>query len=65
MMPVINRYWMQLLMPHFTPMNQPKESVVISQELIKGILEELFQVFGLNVGKALEYIPTLTTSMTN
>ena len=30
-----------------------------------GILEEVFQVVGLNVGKGLEYIPTLSTSMTN
>ena len=52
-------------MPHFTSMNQPKESVVISQELMKGILEEVFQVFGLNVGTVLEYIPTLPTSKTN
>ena len=52
-------------MPHFAPMKQPKESVVISQGLIKGILEAVFQVVGSNVSKALEYIPTLTTSMTN
>ena len=29
------------------------------------ILEEVFQVVGLNVGKGLENIPTLTTSITN
>ena len=52
-------------MPHFTPIDQPKESVVVSQELIKELLEEVFQILGLNVGKALEYIPILTTSMTN
>ena len=52
-------------MPHFIPVDQPKESVVVSQELIKGILEEVFQIVGLNVGKALEYISTLSTSMTN
>ena len=46
-------------------MDQPKESVVVSQELMKGILEEVFQIVGLNVGKALEYIPTLAISMTN
>ena len=46
-------------------MNQPEESVVISQELMKAILEEVFQVVGLNVGKGLEYIPTITTSMNN
>ena len=52
-------------MPLFVPMDQPKESVVVNQELTKGILKEMFQIVGLNVGKALEYTPTLTTSMTN
>ena len=65
MMPVINRYGVPLLMPHFASMNQPKESVMIGQELMKGNLEEVFQAVGLNVGKGLEYIPTLTTSITN
>ena len=65
MMPVINRYGVRLLMPHFASMNQPKESVIISQELMKGILKEVLQVVGLNVSKGLEYIPTLTTSITN
>ena len=46
-------------------MDQPKESVVLHQELIKGIVEEVFQIVGLNVGKALECMPSLTTSMTN
>ena len=55
MMSVINRYGVQLLMPHFASINQPKESVMISQELMKGILEEVFQVVGLNVGNGLEY----------
>ena len=64
-MPVINRYGVWHLMPHFASMNQPKESVMISQELMKGILEKVFQVVGLNVGMGLEYIPTLTTSRTN
>ena len=64
-MPVINRYGIQLLMPHFVPMYQPKESVLVSQELIERILEEVFQIIGLNVSKALEYIPTLISSMTN
>ena len=52
-------------MPHFLPMDQPKESVVVSKELIMNILEEVFQIVGLNVSKALEYKPTLITSMTN
>ena len=52
-------------MPHFASINQAKESVVISQELMKGILEEIFQVVGLNIGKGPEYIPTLATTMTN
>ena len=52
-------------MSHSASMNQPKESDVISQELMKGILEKVFHVVGLNVGKGLEYIPKLTISMTN
>ena len=52
-------------MPHFVPLNQPKESVVASKELIMEILEEVFQMVGLNVSKALDYIPTLISSMTN
>ena len=65
MMLVINRYGVQPILPHFASMNQPKESVMISQELMKGILEEVFQVVGLNVGEGLEYIPTLIPSITN
>ena len=65
MKPVINRYGVQLLMPHFVPMDQPKESVAVSKELIIEILEEEFQIVGLNVVKALEYVSTLITSMTN
>ena len=65
MTPVINRYRVQLLIPHFIPMDQPKESVVVSKALIMEILDEVFQIVGLNVSKALEYIPTLITSMTN
>ena len=49
MMPVIYRYGDQLSRPHFTLIDQPKESVVVSQELIKGILEDVFQIVGLNV----------------
>ena len=52
-------------MPYFASMNQPKESITVSQELMKGILEEVFQVVGLNDSKGLEYIPTLTTNITN
>ena len=46
-------------------MDQPKESVVVSKKLIMEILEEEFWIDGLNVSKALEYEPTLITSMTN
>ena len=46
-------------------MDQPKESVVVSNELIMEILEEVFQKVGLNVSKALKYTPKLITSMTN
>ena len=49
----------------FASMKQPKESVVISHAFNRGILEEVFQVVGLNVGKVLAYIPMLTTCMTN
>ena len=52
-------------MPHFIPMDQPKESVVANKELIMEILEEVFRIVRLNISKALEYIPTLLTSMTN
>ena len=52
-------------MPHFIPMDQPKESDVVSKELMMEILEEMFQIIGLNVGKTLKYIYKLITSMTN
>ena len=35
-------------------MDQSKEYVLVSQGVMKGILEEVFQVVGLNVGKALD-----------
>ena len=38
---------------------------MISHKSMKGILEEVFQIVGLNVGKGLEYISTPTTSTTN
>ena len=62
---VVNRYGLQLLMQHFIPMDQPKESVVVSKELMMEILEEVFQKIGLKVGKALKYIHKLITRMTN
>ena len=31
-----------MLMPHFVPMDQPKEYVAVSKELIMEILEEVF-----------------------
>ena len=65
MKPVINRYGVGLLLPHPVPMDQPKESVVVSKELMMEILEEVFQIIRLNVSKALKYIHKLIASMTN
>ena len=62
---VISWYGIWLFMPHFIPVDQRKEFVVVNKELIMEILEEVFQIIGLNVGKVLEYIPTLITSMTH
>ena len=49
MMALINMYEVQLLMPHFASMNEPKEFDVIGQKLMKGIVEEVFQIIGLDV----------------
>ena len=63
--PVINRYGVQLLIPHSVPIDQPKESVVVSKALLMEILEGVFQIIGLNISKVLKYIPELITCMTN
>ena len=52
-------------MPHSVCMYQPKESVVVSKELMMDILEEVFQIIGLSFGNALKYIHKLMASMTN
>ena len=40
-------------------MDQPKESVVVSKGLVMEILEEVFQIIGLNISKVLKYIHEL------
>ena len=60
MMLVVNRYGMQCVMPHFVPVNKPKESVIVSDMIVKEILEEMFQIVGLNIGKVLIYTHAVT-----
>ena len=46
-------------------MSLPKESVVVSKKSMMEMLEEMFQIIWVNIGKALEYIPKLITSTAN
>ena len=49
-------------MSHSVPKDQPKESVVVSKVLVMEILEEVFQIIGLNIDKFLKYIHELIHS---
>ena len=46
-------------------MDQPKESVIVSNVLVMEILEGVFQIIGFNVSKTLKYMHELITSMSN
>ena len=65
MMPAINKYGGMTSHATFCPYG-PTQGICCGESGVgKGILEEAFQIVGLNVSKAFEYIPTLNTSMTN
>ena len=59
-MPVVNRYGVQLLMPHSIPIHKPNEFVIVRDMIVKESLEEMFQIVGLNTGKVLIYTHTGT-----
>ena len=60
MRPVENQYGVQFLMPHHTPVPEPKESVISSDVIWDEILEEVFQWVELDTGKDLIYTHTRT-----
>ena len=47
-------------MSHSVPINKLKESDIVSDAIVKEILEEMFQIVGLNISKVLMYIHTGT-----
>ena len=57
---IVNRYGVQLLMPHPIPILEPKESVRVSDVIFEEIFEGMFQIIGLNAGRDLIYTHTGT-----
>ena len=57
---IINRYGVQLPMPHSIPICEPNESVIVSDVILEEILEGMFWIVGLDASKDLIYTHTGT-----